>query len=236
MSEISKILVIEDEAPLRLWVCTALSAKGYLVFEATTGSQGIGSALAVQPDVILLDLGLPDMEGLEVIRQLRNWSNIPIIIASARCDTRDKTNALDAGAIDFLTKPYPVDRLLSAIGAAVRQTRASREPCKQTKLAVGPFGIDLVSQVVRVNDRVVQLARSEFRIVAALARHVDQLLTYRSLLSEAFGEDRESEIPLLKMTIAGLRRKLESDPLRPQYLLSETGVGYRLLNEPKTSG
>jgi two-component system KDP operon response regulator KdpE len=203
-----------------------LPAHGYRVVEATTGQQGLVEAATRSPDVILLDLGLPDLDGVEVARRIREWSTVPIIVLSARGQEQDKIQALDAGADDYLTKPFGVGELLARIRVAVRNAaRVGALP--EPVFEVGPLRVDLSTRQVFASGEEVRLTRTEFNLLAALVKHAGKVVTHRQLLREVWGPGA-SESHYVRVYMGQLRHKLEADPARPKYLLTETGVGYRL--------
>lgn len=230
MSDAPLILLIEDEAPIRKFVRAALVEQGYRVVEAETGKQGLTQAMTQPPDVVLLDLGLPDADGLDIAKRLREWSSVPILILSARGQERDKVAALDAGADDYLTKPFGVGELLARVRVAMRHSvrfKLQDEPV----FNCGDLAIDLVSRVVRVRDEVVHLTPIEYRLLTTLARHTGKVVTHATLLREVWGPNAEQDTPYLRVFMGQLRRKIEREPAQPRYLLTEQGVGYRLAAE-----
>lgn len=234
MSDIpSLVLVIEDDAAMRRFLRASLAAAGYRVAEAETGDAALKQAPLQPPDVVLLDLGLPDMDGLEVIRNLRTWSQVPIVVVSARGREKDKVEALDAGADDYLTKPFGVPELLARIRVAMRHAArlAAGGDAEAAQFVVGDLKVDLAARRVFVAHKEVHLAPQEYRLVATLVRHAGKVLTHRFLLEEVWGPPYVEEMHYLRVYMANLRRKLEADPARPRYLLTEQGVGYRLADE-----
>lgn len=222
------MLLVEDEVPIRRFLRPALTSQGYHLFEASTGADALTDAATRQPDVVILDLGLPDMDGLEVIRRLREWTSVPIIVLSARGQERDKVSALDAGADDYVAKPFGPDELLARIRAALRRraTGANGEPT----FVVGELKIDLARRHVSVGGREVHLTPIEYRLLATLGRDAGKVLTHRQLLREVWGRHAE-DAHTLRVHMAQLRRKLEAEPANPRYVLTEPGVGYRLAAE-----
>ena len=222
------ILVIEDENPIRKFLRVSLTSEEYRVEEATTGKQGMTMAASQPPDLVILDLGLPDLDGLEVLRNLREWLSAPVIVLSARGQERDKVAALDAGADDYLTKPFGVGELLARVRVAFRH-RAHRGGEKaEPKFSVGELTVDLAARRVFVGQREVHLTPLEYKLLTVMVQHVGKVLTHRFLLKEVWGPDQVGEVHYLRVFMAGLRRKLEVDPAQPRYLLTEQGVGYRL--------
>jgi two-component system KDP operon response regulator KdpE len=222
------VLAIEDEAPIRRFLRASLDTQGYRLIEAATGEDGLREAGTRQPDVVLLDLGLPDLDGLEVIRRLREWTAVPIIVLSARGQERDKVAALDAGADDYLSKPFGVGELLARLRVvqrhAARLSRDSTDPL----FRAGELTVDLGSRGVRVRDREVRLSPIEYRLLATLVRHAGRVMTHRQLLQEVWGPGYTDQTEYLRVYMKHLRHKLEADPARPRLLLTEPGVGYRL--------
>jgi two-component system KDP operon response regulator KdpE len=222
------VLLVEDELAIRRFLRPALTSQGYRLFEAATGADALADSATRQPDVIILDLGLPDMDGLEVIRRLREWTSVPIIVLSARGQERDKVSALDAGADDYVSKPFGPEELLARIRAALRRraTGADDEPA----FAVGELKVDLAHRRVSVGEREVHLTPIEYRLLVSLVRDAGKVLTHRHLLREVWGPHAE-DTHTLRVHMAQLRRKLETEPANPRYLLTEPGVGYRLSAE-----
>jgi two-component system KDP operon response regulator KdpE len=227
------ILVIEDEQPIRRVLRAALAGAGYRIVEAETGQQGLSMAATQPPDVVILDLGLPDMDGLQLIAALRCWSQVPVIILSARDRENDKVTALDLGADDYLGKPFGVGELLARLRVALRhQARLSGQPSSvATRFRVGDLLVDLEARRVFVREQEVHLTPLEYRLLATLVQHAGKVLTHRFLLKEVWGPGHTEETHYLRVFTANLRRKLEADPTRPRYLLTEQGVGYRLAAE-----
>lgn len=224
------VLVVEDEQEIRRFLRLTLAAQGYRVLEATTGAQALVEAASRQPDLVVLDLGLPDLDGFVVLRRLREWSRVPVIILSARGEESDKVTALDAGADDYVGKPFGAAELLARVRVALRHG-ARRDDAAETALAVGGLVVDLLRRRVIVDGREAHLTPIEFRLLAALARRPGRVLTHRQLLLEVWGPSHVDQPHYLRVFMAQLRRKLERDPARPRYLLTEPGVGYRLADE-----
>lgn len=223
-----RILVIDDEAAIRRFLRVSLDAQGYQVYEAETGKEGLQAVPACRPDVVILDLGLPDMEGHDVIRHLREWSPVPIIVLSVRDRETEKIAALDAGADDYVTKPFAVGELTARLRAALRRTANAGTAAVYE---VGELRIDLGRRQVVLAGQEVTLTPTEYELLRALAQHGGRVLTHRQLLRQVWGASYEPETHLLRVNISNLRRKLEPDPSRPRYLLTEPGVGYRLRQE-----
>lgn len=221
----ARVLVVDDEPPIRRFLRTSLSAHGYEVFEANCGQAALSAVLADRPDLILLDLGLPDLDGVEVTRLLREWMSIPIIVVSVRGHEADKIAALDAGADDYVTKPFGMGELLARMRVALRRASSSgSEPV----FAAGDLVVDLARREVRMAGRLVQLTPTEYDLLRALATHAGKVLTHRHLLREVWGPGYAQETHLLRVNISNLRRKIEPDATRPRYIRTEPGVGYRL--------
>lgn len=222
------ILVIEDELPIRRFLRAALSASSYRLLEAGAAQDGLAQAALRQPDLVILDLGLPDLDGLEVIRRLREWSAVPIIILSARQQEGDKVLALDAGADDYLTKPFGVAELLARVRVALRHASQSAGGMASPVFVSGDLRVDLALRQVFVAGHEVHLTPIEYKLLATLVQQAGKVLTHRQLLREVWGPGYAEESHYLRVFVAQLRRKLEADPARPQHLLTEPGVGYRL--------
>lgn len=232
MSESSPlILIIEDELPIRRFLHAALTAAHYRWIEAGTAGEGLAQAALRQPDLVILDLGLPDMDGLEVIRQLRGWTAIPIIILSARQQEGDKVLALDAGADDYLTKPFGVAELLARLRVALRHASRTGSASDSPVFEVGELHIDLALRQVFVAGAEVHLTPIEFKLLATLVHNAGKVMTHRQLLRDIWGPGYTDESHYLRVFVAQLRRKIEKDPARPRYLITEPGVGYRLRAE-----
>jgi two-component system KDP operon response regulator KdpE len=223
------IVLIEDEPQIRRFLRATLGSHGYRLHEAETGEDGLIEAASRQPDVVILDLGLPDVDGLQVIRRLREWSKVPIIVLSARGQEGDKVAALDAGADDYVSKPFAVGELLARLRVALRHAAAgeSGEPT----FTVGDLTVDQIKRQVRVDGREVHLTPIEYRLLTLLVRHSGRVVSQRQLLKEVWGPGQTEQTHYLRVYMGTLRRKLEKDPARPRYLLTEPGVGYRLAAE-----
>jgi two-component system, OmpR family, KDP operon response regulator KdpE len=221
------ILVIEDEEPIRKFLRVSLGAQGYRLVESATGKDGLLQAATAQPDLIILDLGLPDMDGVDLTRQIREWSKVPIIIVSARGKEQDKVVALDAGADDYLTKPFGVGELLARLRVALRH-RATTSSDGNPVFENGDLKVDLARREITLAGKVVHVTPNEFRLLAILVKHAGRVLTHRLLLKEIWGPGSTEETHYLRVYMNQLRQKLEPDPAQPRYLLTEPGVGYRL--------
>ncbi len=224
-------IVIEDEPQIRRFVRGALETEGWQVFEAATAQQGVIEAGTRKPDLLVLDLGLPDRDGLEVIRDVRGWSTVPIIVLSARTDELDKIAALDAGADDYLTKPFGVSELLARVRANLRRPRSSASEDAEKVFRFGDVEVDRLARVVRRSGVEVHLTPIEYRLLCVLIANVGRVLTHRQLLREVWGPSHAAQSHYLRIYMGHLRQKLEHDPAQPRHLLTETAVGYRLLRE-----
>jgi two-component system KDP operon response regulator KdpE len=221
----TRILVVDDEPQIVRALRINLRARHYDVDTAPDGASALRAASHHHPDLVVLDLGLPDMEGAEVIRGLRGWTSIPIIVLSGRAGSRDKVDALDAGADDYITKPFGVDELLARIRAVTRRTQANGETVPV--VTIGPHTIDLAARSIAGGDTEVRLTPTEWELLEHLLRHPGKLLSQRALLHDVWGPQYLTETNYLRQYMARLRRKLEADPTHPQHLLTEPGMGYR---------
>lgn len=221
------ILIVEDELPMRRFLRTALGAQGFRVVEAGTMREAEQAITSAPPAAILLDLGLPDGDGLALIQRLRGWSKVPVIVLSARDREDDKVSALDAGADDYLTKPFGTSELLARIRVALRHASTQALPDGPV-VTIGPIRIDHARHEVAVDGTLVHLTPIEFRLLALLARHAGKVLTHRQILVEVWGPQAAHHGESLRVHMAALRRKIEVDPARPRWLTTEVGVGYRL--------
>ena len=224
------VLVVEDEPQVMRFLRATLPDHGYRMVEAATGAEALVEASTRGPDLVLLDLGLPDLDGVEVTRRIREWSAVPILVVSARGQERDKVEALDAGADDYLTKPFGTEELLARMRVALRH--ASRVKGEgESVFEAGELRVDLGARLVFRRGEEVRLTRTEYRLLAVLVQNAGRVLTHRQLLREVWGPGSSSETHYLRVYMAQLRHKLEDDPAQPRYLLTETGVGYRLRAE-----
>jgi two-component system KDP operon response regulator KdpE len=220
-----RVLVVDDETSIRRYLRAALSAQGFAVYEAANGQEAINGSVLYHPDLIILDLGLPDIDGVEVTRNLREWSQTPIIILSVREAENDKVAALDAGADDYLTKPFGTGELMARIRVALRRmSHRSDEPILQ----VDKLKMDLSRRMVTVDEDEISLTPTEYELLRLLLQNAGKVLTHHQLLRQVWGTAYESEMHILRVNISNLRRKIEPDPSRPRYLLTEPGVGYRI--------
>jgi two-component system KDP operon response regulator KdpE len=223
-----KILVVEDEPQMQKFLRTYLAAEGYRVVEAAAGKDAIELARTHNPDLVLLDLGLPDIDGMEVTQSLREWSAKPIIVISARGQEADKIRALDVGADDYLTKPFGTGELLARIRVALRRSERVGQDGTDSSIVIGALRIDLEKRQVFAGDTEVHLTPNEYKLFAVLMRNAGKVLTHRHLLNEVWGPAYATQTQYLRVYMAQLRQKLERESARPRYLLTEPGVGYRL--------
>lgn len=230
-SDHPRILVIEDESQIRKFLRISLESHGFVVTETDAAGKGIGHAITEPPDIVILDLGLPDEDGLTVISRLREWSKVPIIVLSARGRESDKVAALDAGADDYLTKPFGVSELLARLRVALRHSVQRAAPGADSVFRVGDLIVDLGRREVTLEDTPVHLTPTEYRLLQVLVSHAGKVVTHRQLLKEVWGPDSVYENQYLRVYMGQLRRKLEQDPARPRYLKTEASVGYRLVDE-----
>jgi two-component system KDP operon response regulator KdpE len=226
------VAVIEDEAPIRKFLRAALSGEGYRVLEAETAREGLRIITQEHPQAVVLDLGLPDRDGLEIVQEVRTWSTVPIVILSARGQEPDKIRALDAGADDYLTKPFGVGELLARLRAALRRAaRIAGTGHEQTSITFGRVRVDLAARRVFADDCEVKLTKLEFDLLQTLVQHAGKVLTHSFLLKAVWGPHAAHERHYVRVFMANLRKKLERNPARPEFLLTEQGVGYRLVAE-----
>ena len=223
-----QILLIEDDPQMRRFLRVTLKSHGYRLIEAAGGEEGLREAASRSPDVVLLDLGLPDMDGLEVVGRLRAWSQAPVIVLSAREQERDKVRALDAGADDYLTKPFGAGELLARIRVALRHRAGPAGVKDKAEFALGNLRVDLSTRQVFLNETEVHLTPLEFRLLAVLIKHAGKVVTHSQLLKEVWGPPHMNQTQYLRVYMAQLRHKLEADPARPRFFLNEPGVGYRV--------
>ena len=225
------LVVIEDDPQIRRFLRTGLSAEPIRIFEAETGRAGLVEAATRKPDLVILDLGLPDVDGVEVVSELRQWYTRPIIILSARSNEQEKIKALDAGADDYLTKPFGIGELLARIRAALRRAARDAGVAAESSIEFGDVRVDLAARRVQRAGSDVHLTPNEYRLLAALVRHAGKVCTQRQLLAEVWGPSHVEHGHYLRIYMAQLRHKLEDDPTNPRFLRTEPGVGYRLLLE-----
>ncbi len=223
------ILIIEDEQPIRRFLRASLSNEGYRISEAMAGEEGLRMAAAQPPDLVILDLGLPDLDGQNVLQRLREWYTSPIIVLSARDQESQKIKALDSGADDYVTKPFGIGELLARMRTAMRH--AHRGGPEATIVNIGDLRIDLAARLVYRKSEEVHLTPLEYKLLVTMIKHAGKVLTHRFLLREVWGPQDSQENHYLRVFVASLRRKLEDDPARPRYMLTEQGVGYRFAAE-----
>jgi two-component system KDP operon response regulator KdpE len=224
----SLLLIVEDDAQMRKFLRASLASHGYRLVEAKDGKEGLNQAAAYNPDLVLLDLGLPDMDGLQVTQRLREWAAAPIIVISARGQEDDKINALDAGADDYLTKPFGTGELMARIRVALRHAVRVGQERGEPVLTVGDLSIDLDKRTVQLAGAEVHLTPIEYKLLAVLLKNAGKVLTHRQLLKEVWGPGYANNTQYLRVYMVQLRHKLEADAARPKYLVTEPGVGYRL--------
>jgi two-component system, OmpR family, KDP operon response regulator KdpE len=224
MTNTNSILIIDDEVQIRRLLEITLSASGYRISEASTGKEGLAMAATGQPLLIILDLGLPDMDGLEILKKLREWYQKPIIILSVRNSEDDIIRALDHGANDYLTKPFRTGELLARIRVAIRQ---SQGPTEQPILEFGKLSVDLPNHIARKNNEIIRLTSTEFSLLALLAKNEGRVLTHQYILREVWGIGYIEQTQYLRVFVAQLRKKIEDDPAKPRLLTTESGIGYR---------
>ena len=229
-SAAARVLLIDDEPPIRRLLRTALAAHGYTLIESSTGEDGLQQAATRSPDLIIVDLGLPDLDGVQVTRRLREWSRTPIIVLSARGQERDKIEALEAGADDYVSKPFGVGELVARMRVAWRHAARTTD-ADEPVFVVGDLKVDQAHRRVFVGEREVHLTPIEYRLLTTLMRHAGKVLTHDQLLKDVWGPPYVGQSHYARVYMAQLRRKLEQDPARPRYLLTEPGVGYRLVDE-----
>jgi two-component system KDP operon response regulator KdpE len=227
------ILLIEDEPQMRRFLRITLRSHGYRLVEAATAQEGLMQATTRNPDVVLLDLGLPDLDGLEVTKRLREWTQTPIIVISAREQEQDKVKALDAGADDYLTKPFSAGELLARIRVSLRHALRQRAGRNEPVFLMDNLRVDLAQRQVFLDEREIHLTPIEYKLLTTLIRHAGKVITHRQLLTEVWGPAHADEVQYLRVYMTQLRHKLEADPARPKFLMNEPGIGYRLKYEPE---
>ena len=228
MSQNATILVIDDEPQIRKFLRISLVSQGYTVLEAATGADGLSQAALGRPDVLVLDLGLPDMDGQQVLREFREWSNAPVLVLSVRASEAQKVQALDGGANDYVTKPFGIQEFLARIRALLRQAPA--QGGQESALELGPLTIDLGFRRVLLEGVEVALTRKEYAVLALLARHPGRVITQQQLLKDIWGPSHVENSHYLRIVVGHLRQKLADDPTRPRFIVTEAGVGYRLMD------
>ncbi|MBN2546130.1 MAG: response regulator [Spirochaetes bacterium] len=228
MKEGGLILVVDDEQQIRRFIKISLESCGYKVFEAETGNKGITDAASINPDLIILDLGLPDMDGLDFLKRIREWSSVPIIVLTVKDSEKDKVDLLDSGADDYLTKPFNVNELKARIRVAFRHRFKTEET---PVYKAGKLTIDFSKRIVKVNNKIIKFTPKEYALLSMLARNAGKVLTQNHILKELWGPFQEEESQYLRIYILQIRRKIEDDPSNPKIIITEPGVGYRLVDE-----
>lgn len=223
-------IIAEDEKQIRRFLRTSLEGEGFIIHEAETGKQALVEAATRKPDLLILDLGLPDMDGVDVIRDIRSWTALPIVVLSARTQESDKINALDAGADDYLTKPFGVGELMARVRVVLRRrATVDTDGQENREFRFGDVRVDLINRQIYRAEQLIHLTAIEYRLLTVLIRSAGKLLTHRQLLKEVWGPSHIESSHYLRTYMAHLRQKLESDPAQPRHLITETGVGYRLV-------
>lgn len=237
MTQKISVLIIEDEKSIRDFVAKTLQSHEYRVTTAANGKDGLAILTSLLPDLVLLDLGLPDMDGLEVIRKTREWSSMPIIVISARSQEKEKVAALDVGADDYITKPFGTGELLARIRTAIRHSNklTSDAVNNSRPYSAGGLKIDFEKRLVSVDDKEVHLTRVEYKIVSLLAKNSGRVMTYDTLINEVWGPYADDNNRILRVNMANIRRKLEANPGEPKYIFTELGIGYRMLEDESLS-
>ena len=226
-----EILLIEDEKNICNFIATTLRTQDYKVSFASDAANGLSLAASACPDLILLDLGLPDMDGIDVIHSIRKWSNIPIIVISARTQEKEKVEALDAGADDYITEPFGTSELMARIRTALRRSSMSSAPViGQNRYVAKDLIIDYEKHIITVNDNIVHFTQIEYKILTFLARNAGKVITYDTLITHVWGPYADSNNRILRVNMANIRRKLEHNPADPQYIFTEIGIGYRMID------
>lgn len=227
MSQSATLLVIDDEPQIRKFLRISLASQGYKVIEAATGAEGLAQAALSKPDLVVLDLGLPDMDGQQVLRELREWSAVPVLVLSVRASEAQKVDALDGGANDYVTKPFGIQEFLARIRALLRQT--SQADAVQSSVSFGPLVVDFAFRKVTLDGAEVALTRKEYALLAQLAGHPGRVITQQQLLKDIWGPTHVDDTHYLRIVVAHVRQKLGDDPTAPRFIITEAGVGYRLV-------
>lgn len=231
MSPEPSVLIVEDEPQIRRFLRVSLDCQGFRSIEATTAREGTIHATQAHPDIVILDLGLPDLDGVEFLGRLREWSHVPVIVLSARGREEDKVVALDAGANDYLTKPFGVNELLARIRVLLRSAARREGQADSPVFEIGDLRVDLVLRQVTVRGQQQRLTPTQYRLLTTMIRHAGKVLTHRQLLKEVWGPESVGEHQYLRVYVGQIRQKIELDPTRPRYILTEPGVGYRFAAE-----
>jgi two-component system KDP operon response regulator KdpE len=231
MSQTSTILVIDDEPQIRKFLRISLVSQGYKVLEAATGVDGLSQAALCKPDLLVLDLGLPDMDGQQVLSEFREWSAVPVLVLSVRASESQKVMALDAGANDYVTKPFGIQEFLARVRALLRQASSGEQP--EAAFRCGPLTVDLAYRRVLLDDAEIALTRKEYAVLAQLSRHPGRVITQQQLLKDIWGPTHAEDTHYLRIVVGHLRQKLGDDPTAPRFIATEAGVGYRLLEEER---
>lgn len=230
----SKILIVEDDTAICSLIRTTLDTQDYQYHTARNGAEAMIEAVSYNPDVVILDLGLPDMDGVDIIRKIRTWSSIPIIVVSARMEDRDKVEALDAGADDYLTKPFSIDEFLARLRVALRRSHTEGGKEKESSVYLnGDLKIDYSAGCVYLQDTEVHLTPIEYKLLCLLAQNTGKVLTHNYILKEVWGNVQASDVPSLRVFMATLRKKIEKSPSSPQYIQTHIGVGYRMIKQER---
>lgn len=229
MSQQASLLVIDDEPQIRKFLRISLGSQGYRVLESATGAEGLARAALEKPDLVVLDLGLPDMDGQKVLRELREWSQVPVLVLSVRASEAEKVTALDGGANDYVTKPFGIQEFLARVRALLRQ--ASGQESVLSQVVSGPLCIDFAFRRVSLDGQEVSLTRKEYAVLAELGRYLGRVVTQQQLLKDIWGPSHSGDTHYLRVVVGHLRRKLGDDPAAPRFIVTEAGVGYRLTAE-----
>ena len=229
MSEQACLLVIDDEPQIRKFLRISLGSQGYCVLESATGREGLACAALEKPDLVILDLGLPDIDGQQVLRELREWSEVPVLMLSVRASETEKVTALDGGANDYVTKPFGIQEFLARVRALLRQ--APSQDAAPSQVVSGSLRIDFAFRRVSLDEQEISLTRKEYAVLAELGRHLGRVVTQQQLLKEIWGPSHSGDTHYLRVVVGHLRRKLGDDPAAPRFIVTEAGVGYRLMVE-----